>query len=248
MHPPGTIVRVRLRNIRNHRHIVLDLHPRFNFIVGLNGSGKSSILLAIRLALGLRVGKTIAHVRRAGSSASAASGGYSSATATGAGGSASASRPGSFGSSSSKASAIDLTHVISYGSYGSDGEAIAEVDVSNGGPGDHDSARLPTRIWGEKFIRLRRTLVRTRDGKCSDKLEAFRDGDAAQRIRAVDAAGERVALSKGKEESWILRQLEERFNIQPDNPIMVMEQETAKPFVTCKGKDMYKLFLQVRPS
>lgn len=38
---------------------------------------------------------------------------------------------------------------------GSDGEAIAEIDISNEG---NPSDILPPKIWGSKFIRLRRTL------------------------------------------------------------------------------------------
>ena len=53
--PPGTLTRVRMINLRCHRHCELLLAPRVNFICGLNGSGKSTVLLAISLCLGSKI-------------------------------------------------------------------------------------------------------------------------------------------------------------------------------------------------
>lgn len=49
---PGSLISLRLTNMRCHRNLVIDFHAPVNIITGKNGSGKSSILLAIRLALG----------------------------------------------------------------------------------------------------------------------------------------------------------------------------------------------------
>ena len=49
-----------MKNIRCHANVTVELNPRLNFITGDNGSGKSSILTAIRLALGMRVDKSSA--------------------------------------------------------------------------------------------------------------------------------------------------------------------------------------------
>ena len=56
--PPGTLTRVRMINLRCHQHSELALAPRVNFICGLNGSGKSTILLAISLCLGSKIPAT----------------------------------------------------------------------------------------------------------------------------------------------------------------------------------------------
>lgn len=52
---PGRVRRVEMKNLRCHRNAVTELHERVNFIIGANGSGKSSILTAIRLALGMQL-------------------------------------------------------------------------------------------------------------------------------------------------------------------------------------------------
>lgn len=48
----GTLLNVRLVNFKSHAHFSMDFGPRLNFIVGRNGTGKSSILAAIIVALG----------------------------------------------------------------------------------------------------------------------------------------------------------------------------------------------------
>ncbi|KRZ23989.1 Structural maintenance of chromosomes protein 6, partial [Trichinella pseudospiralis] len=50
----GCIKRLRVRNFMCHRDIDLALGERVNFIVGVNGSGKSALLSAIMVALGCR--------------------------------------------------------------------------------------------------------------------------------------------------------------------------------------------------
>lgn len=50
-------------NLRTHRSMELHLSDRVNFIVGTNGSGKSTVLLAIALALGADAVKMIAAVK-----------------------------------------------------------------------------------------------------------------------------------------------------------------------------------------
>ena len=48
----GVILRVSMRNVRCHPALEVTLGPRINFLCGENGSGKSSVLTAILLALG----------------------------------------------------------------------------------------------------------------------------------------------------------------------------------------------------
>lgn len=131
---PGIIKRVRMRNLRVHKEVSLELHPRLNFIIGANGSGKSSILTAIRLATGLRVDtRSLRAFRRTGE--------HKAATA-------SSGKTNSAGTHDS----VEIGTVIR---TGSDGETIAEIDISNEGM---EADCLPHAIWGDKFIRLRRTL------------------------------------------------------------------------------------------
>jgi len=49
---PGSLLRIKLKNIRNHGNLEVKFNHATNFITGLNGSGKSSILYGIKLALG----------------------------------------------------------------------------------------------------------------------------------------------------------------------------------------------------
>ena len=49
---PGVILRVKMLNLRCHKHVELKLKDRVNFITGSNGSGKSTVLTAIVLGLG----------------------------------------------------------------------------------------------------------------------------------------------------------------------------------------------------
>ena len=46
------INRIDLKNYRCFEEISLELHPKFNLIVGVNGTGKTAILEAIRIAIG----------------------------------------------------------------------------------------------------------------------------------------------------------------------------------------------------
>lgn len=48
----GAILRISLKNIRCHANLEFNLNPATNFIIGRNGSGKSSVLVGARLALG----------------------------------------------------------------------------------------------------------------------------------------------------------------------------------------------------
>ncbi|KRX56599.1 Structural maintenance of chromosomes protein 6 [Trichinella sp. T9] len=50
----GCIKRLRVRNFMCHRDIDLEFGERVNFIIGVNGSGKSALLSAIMVALGCR--------------------------------------------------------------------------------------------------------------------------------------------------------------------------------------------------
>jgi len=54
---PGQVVRVRMKNLRCHRNAEVSFEPHLNFIVGSNGSGKSTILTAIRLAMGMEISR-----------------------------------------------------------------------------------------------------------------------------------------------------------------------------------------------
>ena len=48
----GALLHIHLENFKSHANFSLDFGPRLNFIVGRNGTGKSSILAAIIAALG----------------------------------------------------------------------------------------------------------------------------------------------------------------------------------------------------
>ena len=49
---PGSLISVRMVNFMKHSNLCIDLKPHVNFITGRNGSGKSSILVAISVGLG----------------------------------------------------------------------------------------------------------------------------------------------------------------------------------------------------
>ena len=44
--------KIRLQNFRCFEDISLDFHESFNLIVGINGTGKTAILEALRIAIG----------------------------------------------------------------------------------------------------------------------------------------------------------------------------------------------------
>lgn len=48
----GQVLRVFMKNLRCHKFMEVRPITRVNFVTGANGSGKSTILTAIRLALG----------------------------------------------------------------------------------------------------------------------------------------------------------------------------------------------------
>jgi energy-coupling factor transporter ATP-binding protein EcfA2 len=189
-----------------------------NFITGSNGSGKSSILLAIRLALGMKVSKAAGRMDGPGGGGA---GGKRSAKSVAAGTHA----------------AITISDVIR---SGSDGEAIAEITMQNEGLGCLD----PT-IWGSAFI-LRRTLTAL-GGRRTDKLEAFRcerDGRAGAKVMPLDAEGRPIPLPPAKHGEWIVRQLAEGLNVFYSNPVMVMDQDASKSFFTGSARHKYRFFLE----
>ena len=49
---PGTLLSVQMINFMKHDNLLIELSPRVNFITGRNGSGKSSILVALSVGLG----------------------------------------------------------------------------------------------------------------------------------------------------------------------------------------------------
>ncbi|KAH0795915.1 structural maintenance of chromosomes protein 6 [Histomonas meleagridis] len=49
---PGTLLSIRMINFMIHDNLLIELEPRVNFITGRNGSGKSSILVALSVGLG----------------------------------------------------------------------------------------------------------------------------------------------------------------------------------------------------
>ncbi len=57
-HGNGTVLRVKLTNFMCHHNLEVEFGPRINFLVGENGSGKSAVLTALSLALGVRARET----------------------------------------------------------------------------------------------------------------------------------------------------------------------------------------------
>ncbi|TKY90975.1 hypothetical protein EX895_000974 [Sporisorium graminicola] len=54
----GIVERIVLRNFMCHANFSIDLEPRLNFVMGRNGSGKSTILTALMIALGGKTSST----------------------------------------------------------------------------------------------------------------------------------------------------------------------------------------------
>jgi predicted ATP-dependent endonuclease of OLD family len=244
---PGTISRVLIRNVRCHANLELMLHPRINFIIGNNGSGKSSILFAIRLALGMKVDKQL------------------SSTAKGGGAAASAAALMKKKTGRSKASETGVRTAVPIDSIvrkGSDGEAVAEVEMRNTG-----KDCLPQTQWGYMFT-LRRTLKINKDtGKTEDKLDALRHVYYDSRGKEVkgDPFAPGVVIKEVKKEpvvhyssrthepiietavkraEWIQKMLEEHLHAFYNNPLMIMDQETSKDFVKGSAKAKYKFFME----
>ena len=46
------INQIHLKNFRCYEDVSIEFHPRFNVLVGINGTGKTSILEALRIAIG----------------------------------------------------------------------------------------------------------------------------------------------------------------------------------------------------
>eukprot|EP00038_Savillea_parva_P009153 m.181568 g.181568 ORF g.181568 m.181568 type:complete len:1198 (-) comp15310_c0_seq1:229-3822(-) len=57
-HLCGAVKNLELRNFMNHHHFMVDFGRNVNFIVGVNGSGKSAILTGLTLVLGGQVRST----------------------------------------------------------------------------------------------------------------------------------------------------------------------------------------------
>ena len=49
----GIISDIKLQDFMSHHNFFIKFHPNVNFVVGLNGSGKSAILAALRVGLGV---------------------------------------------------------------------------------------------------------------------------------------------------------------------------------------------------
>ena len=49
----GIIDDIKLQDFMSHHNFYIKFHPNVNFVVGLNGSGKSAILAALRVGLGI---------------------------------------------------------------------------------------------------------------------------------------------------------------------------------------------------
>lgn len=204
-----------MKNIRCHANVEIKLNERVNFITGSNGSGKSSILTAIRLALGMKVDKSSAR---------------SVSTLGGAG-----NRAGKKSTAVGTASAG-----VSIGSIlraDSDGEAIAEIDLRNVGHGALDDAQ-----WGTTIM-LRRTL--TQHGtRCSDTLEAFRNCNLSDKVVKLDASRAPVPQTAAQYSAWLISELQGAFNAHFNNPIMIMDQETSKRFFTSSASKQYSFVLE----
>ena len=57
-HGNGTILKVKLTNFMCHHNLEVEFGPRINFLVGENGSGKSAVLTALSLTLGVKAKET----------------------------------------------------------------------------------------------------------------------------------------------------------------------------------------------
>ncbi|XP_037931792.1 uncharacterized protein LOC119666584 [Teleopsis dalmanni] len=51
---PGKIMKINLNNFMCHSNMTLTYHPRMNFLVGANGSGKSALMTAVSVVLGAK--------------------------------------------------------------------------------------------------------------------------------------------------------------------------------------------------
>ena len=60
---PGAIKRLVAKNFMCHELLEMPFSPRVNIITGVNGSGKSAVLQAIVLGLGINVARVKPHVR-----------------------------------------------------------------------------------------------------------------------------------------------------------------------------------------
>ena len=171
-----------MKNLRCHKILELDaISGSTNFVIGANGSGKSTVVLAVQLALGLALPDDKAGVVRREAESR---------------------------------------------------EAVAEVDLCNSGA--HGTTHAPE-LYGD-VITLSRKI------KMSDTTPIKLT--ATLTIRGSPRPGKPVFTLTGADAKRELEKLQSIFNFSADNPVMIMDQETSKKFLTGDSQLQFQYFLR----
>lgn len=210
------------------------------------------------------VAAALKRAKKAGGEKGKGAAGGAGGAGAGAGASSSSSGVGGTGNKGVQASGVrDTMTIDSIIRDGSDGEAIAEVEMRNIGSGS-----LPKTEWGYAFTLRRVLTIKKSTGATSDTLEAFKHrffdkrgneitGDPFApgvtigkitkdtRVLHLSKSGEPLLHEPPKKrQEWIRRELQSRLNVSASNPLMIMDQETSKSFFTGSVKDKYRFFME----
>lgn len=169
---PGTLLKIVLIDFMCHKHMTVSFGRKMNFITGQNGSGKSAIVAALQVCLGL------------------------SAKSTNRG-----------------------TKIQNLIRHGSSGNASIRLTLSNEGI---EVERFKPKDYGSR-ITVERILTRS----------------GASQYKLYDENMKLISKRKGDVDD-----LRTKLNLFVDNPVCVLDQESAKLFLKGSGKDKYKLFLK----